>query len=187
MKRISLSKLFFTFFKINALTFGGGYTIVPIVKDVFVNDLNLIDNNEMTDLIALAQSGPGAMAISTSILTGYKLRGPIGAIVCLIASTLPCLLILSLVSVFYTQFKTNFFIKSALDGISGIICAVLLITVFNMGKAAYKSYPVFSSVLMVLTFILGFFMKISTAPLLLFSALMGVSVFFILDRRDKIE
>jgi len=187
MKKVSLAKLFFTFFKINAITFGGGYTIVPIVKDVFVNELKLIDDDEMTNLVALAQSGPGAMAVSTSILTGYKLRGPIGAITCLIASALPCLLILSVVSVFYTQFKTNFFIKSALDGISGVVCAVLLVTVFNMGKAAYKNYPIFSSAIMILVFVLGFFVNISTAPLLLCSAILGICVFYVADRRKEIE
>ena len=70
MKKISLIKLFLTFFKINALTFGGGYTIVPIVKDVFVEELEAISEDDMLDIVALAQGGPGAMAISTSILTG---------------------------------------------------------------------------------------------------------------------
>ena len=86
MKKISLVKLFFTFFKINAITFGGGYTIVPVIKDIFVEDLKLINEDDMMDIVALAQGGPGAMAISASILTGYKLRGPIGAFICLVAS-----------------------------------------------------------------------------------------------------
>lgn len=185
-KNISLTKLFFTFFKINALTFGGGYTIVPIIKDTFVEDLKLIDNDEMLDLVALAQGGPGAMAISTSLLTGYKLRGASGAVTCLIASSLPCLIILSVISLFYNEFRSNFYVNAALEGISGIICAVLLVTVFNMGKTAYKKYPVFSSAVMFLIFVLGYIMGIHTAPLILLCALIGVSVFFIIDRRDKI-
>ena len=72
---ISLRELFTTFFRINAVTFGGGYTIVPVIRDEFMKKKGLIDEDEMLDIVALAQSGPGAMAISTSLLTGYKLRG----------------------------------------------------------------------------------------------------------------
>lgn len=186
-KEISLWKLFTTFFKINAITFGGGYTIVPIVKDTFVREYKLMSEDEMLDIMALAQSGPGAMAISTSILTGYKLRGPIGAVTTLSASALPCILILSTVSVFYQEFRTNFFVNAALEGISGVICAILLTTVYNMGKLAFNKYPGFSAMVMVLIFVLGFFFGVHTAQLILLSALLGISIFFIIDRRDQIE
>ncbi len=180
-KDISLLKLFTTFFKINAITFGGGYTIVPVVKDMFVNDLKAIDEDEMLDIVALAQSGPGAMAISTSLLTGYKLRGPVGALVCLVASVLPCLIILGLISKFYTEFKQNTYINAALKGIGGVISAVLFITVFRMGKTAYKKHPVFSGILMVVVFVAGYFTSIHTAILILFSAIVGITVFGIKD------
>ena len=168
MKKISLIKLFLTFFKINALTFGCGYTIVPIVKDVFVEELEAISEDDMLDIVALAQGGPGAMAISTSILTGYKVCGPVGAVVALVASTLPCLITLSLVAKFYTEFKENFFISSALLGISGIISAVLFITVLRMGKTAYKKHPLFSSVVMAIIFLLGMFTNVDTVYLIIF-------------------
>ena len=183
MKKISLTKLFFTFFKINALTFGGGYTIVPIVKDVFVEELEAISEDDMLDIVALAQGGPGAMAISTSILTGYKVCGPAGAVVALVASTLPCLIILSLVAKFYTEFRENFFISSALMGISGIISAVLFITVLRMGKTAYRKYPLFSSVVMILIFLVGIFTNVDTVYLIIASALSGVMVFGIGGRK----
>ncbi|WP_311562029.1 chromate transporter [Peptoniphilus duerdenii] len=183
MKKISLIKLFLTFFKINALTFGGGYTIVPIVKDVFVEELEAISEDDMLDIVALAQGGPGAMAISTSILTGYKVCGPVGAVVALVASTLPCLITLSLVAKFYTEFKENFFISSALLGISGIISAVLFITVLRMGKTAYKKHPLFSSVVMAIIFLLGMFANMDTVYLIIFSALSGIIVFGIGGRK----
>ncbi|WP_036730432.1 chromate transporter [Peptoniphilus mikwangii] len=183
MKKISLIKLFLTFFKINAVTFGGGYTIVPVIKDVFVNDYKLLSEDEMLDILALAQGGPGAMAISTSILTGYKLRGVAGALTTLSASVLPCLIILSTVSIFYSKFRTNFFVNAILDGISGVICAVLLLTVYNMGSIAYKKYPGFSSIVMILIFILGFFLKVKTSHLILLCAVLGISIFFVIDRR----
>lgn len=79
-KQISLFNLFLTFFRINAITFGGGYTIVAVLRDEFVLRKKLIKEDDMLDLTALAQSGPGAMAINTSVLAGYKLRGMPGAI-----------------------------------------------------------------------------------------------------------
>lgn len=184
-ENISLKKLFTTFFKINAITFGGGYTIVPIVRDTFVQDLKLITDEEMIDILALAQSGPGAMAISTSILTGYKLRGPLGAVTTLTASALPCILILSTVSVFYEQFKTNFYVNAALEGISGVICAVLLTTVYKMAKLAFTKNKSFSLIVMILIFILGFFLKLHTAKLILLSGFLGIIVFAIKNLRGK--
>lgn len=182
MKNISLLKLFLTFFKINAITFGGGYTIVPIIKDIFVSDLELIDEDKMMDIVAISQGGPGAMAISCSVLTGYYLKGPIGAITCLIASSLPCLIILSIISNFYQEFKTNFYIKAALEGISGIISAVLFITVFRMGISSYKKNSKFSVVMIVLVFLVAFFTKINTGLIILFCAFAGISYFSVLER-----
>lgn len=182
--KISLLKLFWTFFKINAITFGGGYTIVPVIKDIFVKDLKLIDEEDMLDIVALAQGGPGAMAISTSILTGYKIRGAMGAISCLIASTMPCIIIISLVANFYQAFKTNFFINSALKGISGVIAAVLFITVFNMAKTSYRKYPGYTIIMLIFVFILGYFTQIHTAFIIIFCAISGIS-FMTAIRRIK--
>lgn len=185
VKKISYLDLFITFFKINSVTFGGGYTIVTVVKDVFVNQKKILDDDEMIDILALAQGGPGAMAISTSILTGYRLRGPIGALVALLASTLPCLIILSLVAVFYSKFRQNFFVSSALDGISGMVSAALLLTVFNMGKNSYKKYPIFTIIMVLLIFILGYFLNVKTSHLIILCALSGIIVFYIANRGIK--
>jgi chromate transporter len=185
MKKISYLDLFLTFFKINSVTFGGGYTIITVVKDVFVDEKKLLDDEEMLDILALAQGGPGAMAVSTSILTGYRLRGPIGALVSLAASVLPCLVILSLVAIFYAKFRQNFFVSSALDGISGMVSAALILTVFNMGKSSYKKYPVFTVFMVALIFILGFFFKVRTAYLIVLCAVTGIIVFYLANRGLK--
>ncbi|WP_138160446.1 chromate transporter [Peptoniphilus catoniae] len=184
MSKFTMKDLFITFFKINSVTFGGGYTIVTVVKDVFVDELKLLSEEEMLDILALAQGGPGAMAISTSILTGYRLKGPIGGIVALVASSLPCLIILSLVSIFYNEFKENFFVRSAFDGISGMVTAALLLTVYNMGKNSYRKYPGFTLIMVALIFVLGYFLKVKTAYLIVFCAAVGILVFGLADRRS---
>ena len=75
MKKISSFELFISFFKINMITFGGGYAIMPIIKKLYVDYKKILVEDDMLDLIALAQSIPGALAINTSMLVGYKLRG----------------------------------------------------------------------------------------------------------------
>ena len=175
--KISYLELFLLFFKINAVTFGGGYTIVPVIRDEFAIKRKLIDDDMMLDIVALAQSGPGAMAISSSILTGYKLRGFWGGIVALLGSVLPCLIIISIISYFYQAFSENFWIRSALLGMGGVITAVLLITSLNLARNAMREHPVFSGLMMVSAFVLSFFFGVNTGFIILFLALCGLITF----------
>ncbi len=180
---ISLSDLFWTFLKINTVTFGGGYTIVPVIRDEFILKKKLIDEDEMLSLVALAQSGPGAMAISASLLTGYKLRGPKGAVVSLAASVLPCIVIISVISLFYREFQSNPWVNAALTGMGGAISAVLFITVYNMGKSALKANREFGVVMMVAAFVLSFFVKFNTALIIALLALSGLFYFNVVRGR----
>lgn len=181
-EKISLWELFLTFLKINTFTFGGGYTIVPIIRDEFVKSKKIIEDQEMLNLVALAQSGPGAMAISASLLTGYRLRGALGAITCMFASVLPCLVIITAISHFYHSFRDNYFINAMLTGISGIISAVLFVTTVNMGKSAIQVHTRFSILMMILAFILGFFTNINTGLIILLLGFIGIVVFSIAER-----
>lgn len=173
---VSLRRLFFTFLKINTFTFGGGYTIVPIIRDEFVEHQPLISEDDMMDIVALAQSGPGAMAISASLLTGYKLRGPAGAAVCLLASVLPCLVIILSINMAYRQFRSNFFVNAALVGISGVISAVLFLTTYRMGKRAIKEDHGFSVLMILVATALGMFTDINTALIILLLGFSGICI-----------
>lgn len=114
------------------ITFGGGYAIMPIIKKVYVDDKKILVEDDMLDLIALAQSIPGAMAINTSMLVGYKLRGNGGALVSLVGAFLPPLLIISIISVFYQIFQTNPIIQAVLSGMRGAVSAVMIFAAYNM-------------------------------------------------------
>lgn len=173
-KSTSLLEIFWTFLKINTFTFGGGFTIIAMIRDEFVTKKQSIDDEEMLDLASLAQSGPGAMAISTSLLTGYKLRGPIGGFVAMFASILPCLVIISIVSVYYSKFRSNFYISNALVGISGVISAVLLVTVFQLGKVSLEKNPIFSALLMIFSFLAGYFTHLNTGFIVLILGILGI-------------
>ena len=88
-KKEVLKKLFFSTLYLSAFTFGGGYVIVTLMKQKFVDELHWIEEEEMLDLIAIAQSAPGAIAVNGAIVVGYKLWGLLGALVAIFATIIP--------------------------------------------------------------------------------------------------
>ena len=96
-KREILGKLFWSTLYLSAFTFGGGYVIVTLMKKKFVDEYHWIEENEMLDLIAIAQSSPGAIAVNGAIVVGYKLAGMIGALTAIIATIIPPFVIISLI------------------------------------------------------------------------------------------
>ncbi|HPP32309.1 MAG TPA: chromate transporter, partial [Soehngenia sp.] len=97
--------LFITFFKIGAFTFGGGYAMIPIMEREIVENKKLIDDEEFTDMLALAQASPGPVAVNTSIFIGYKIKGLMGALSSLLGTVLPSFLIILIIAVFFNDFK----------------------------------------------------------------------------------
>lgn len=182
---LSLWEMFWIFLKISSFTFGGGYTIVPVIKNEFSKKRNLISEDEMVDIVSIATSGPGPMAINGSILTGYKLFRLKGGIVAAIASAIPSLVIITIISFFYHEFSTNFYVKAALTGMGGVISAILLITSYEMAKTALKTNPIFGTIVMISAFVASFFFKINTGLIILFIGLIGLVLFSIV-KEDKI-
>ena len=115
-KQKVLWKLFLSTLYLSAFTFGGGYVIVTLMKDKFVDKYHWIEENEMLDLIAIAQSAPGAIAVNGAIVVGYKLAGLAGVLTAIFGTVLPPFLIISVISVFYQIFRDNFIISELLDG-----------------------------------------------------------------------
>ena len=124
-RRRVLLKLFLSTLYLSAFTFGGGYVIVTLMKKKFVDTLRWIDEDEMLDLVAIAQSAPGAIAVNGAIVVGFKLAGLLGAGVAVIATVIPPFLIISLVSVFYAVFRENYFVSMALEGMQAGVGAVI--------------------------------------------------------------
>ena len=97
-------KLFTSTFYLSAFTFGGGYVIVPLMRKEFVEKLKWIDEKEMMDMVAIAQSSPGALAVNASVIIGYRCGGILGALITVFGTILPPLIILSVISYFYEAF-----------------------------------------------------------------------------------
>ena len=131
-KQKVLWKLFLSTLYLSAFTFGGGYVIVTLMKDKFVDKYHWIEENEMLDLIAIAQSAPGAIAVNGAIVVGYKLVGLAGVLTAIFGTVLPPFLIISVISVFYQIFRDNFIISELLDGMQAGVGAVIASVVWDM-------------------------------------------------------
>ena len=103
-----LFRLFLSTLYISAFTFGGGYVIVSLMKKKFVDDYHWIDENEMLDFVAIAQSAPGPIAINGAIVVGYRLAGILGIGITILATVIPPFVIISVISFFYNAFRDNF-------------------------------------------------------------------------------
>ena len=137
-KRKVLQKLFLSTLYLSAFTFGGGYVIVTLMKKKFVDEYHWIEENEMLDLVAIAQSSPGPIAVNGAIVVGYKLAGMIGVLVSIIGTIIPPFLIISVISVCYQAFRDNFFVSQMLEGMQAGVGAVIASVTYEMGAGVVK-------------------------------------------------
>ena len=138
-KKEVLIKLFISTLYLSAFTFGGGYVIVTLMKKKFVDQYHWIEENEMLDLVAIAQSSPGAIAVNGAIVVGYKLAGMVGAVTAIIATIIPPFLIISLISVFYNAFRNSFLISQLLEGMQAGVGAVIASVVYEMAAMSGRT------------------------------------------------
>ena len=128
-----LMKLFVSTLYLSAFTFGGGYVIVTLMKKKFVDEYHWIEENEMLDLVAIAQSAPGPIAVNGAIVVGYKLAGMTGVVTAIIGTIIPPFLIISLISVCYNVFRDNFIVSQMLSGMQAGVAAVIASVTYEMG------------------------------------------------------
>ncbi len=129
-------QLFKIFFKIGAFTIGGGYAMVPIIEDEIVIKRKWISNEDFVDLLAIAQSSPGILAVNISIFIGYKLKGIKGAIISTLGSILPSFIIILLIAIFFQAFKNNIYVEKMFKGIRPAVVALIAAPTFSMAKSA---------------------------------------------------
>ena len=179
MGKNKLIKLFLSTLYLSAFTFGGGYVIVTLMRKKFVSEYHWIDEDEMLDLIAIAQSAPGAIAVNGAIVVGYKLAGLIGIIVSVIATIIPPFVIISLVSVCYEAFRTNLIISLMLEGMQAGVGAVIASVVFEMGSGIVRDKNPFSLIIMAGSFIATYFFNINVVYVILICIVLGLMKAFI--------
>lgn len=172
-RRAILKKLFFSTLYLSTFTFGGGYVIVSLLKTKFVDELHWIDETEMLDLIAIAQSSPGAIAVNGAIVVGYKLAGMPGILCSILGAILPPFVIITAISAFYTAFKENFFIQNMLSGMRAGVGAVIISVVYDMGRGVAKLRSLVLILIMIGAFIANYYFKVNVILIILLTALIG--------------
>ena len=129
-------ELFKTFFQIGFFTIGGGYAMIPLIERKVVEEKGWVSENELLDLIAVAQSCPGIFAVNISIFIGLKQRGNLGAIVSAIGTCLPSFLCILAIALVFQQFRENVWVEHFFRGIRPAVVALIAIPVFRMAKSA---------------------------------------------------
>ena len=166
--------LFWSVFQLSACTFGGGFVIIPLMRKKFVEQLHWIEEQEMLDLTAIAQSSPGAIAVNASILIGYHVAGITGALLAVLGTILPPLIIISIVSLFYRAFRDNVIIDMVMKGMLAGVAAVICDVVITMGQGVFKQKRLVPVVMMLVTFGLVHFAHMNVIITLLICGAVGV-------------
>lgn len=167
-------ELFLSTLKLSACTFGGGYVIVPLMRKRFVDELQWIDETEMLDLIAVSQASPGPIAVNASLMIGYRMGGILGALITALGTVLPPMLIISVISFFYRQFRDNMYVSAVMKGMQAGVAAVICNVVIDMGGAVLKSKSILSVLLMLGVFSAVYFFKVNIILVILCCGLIGL-------------
>ena len=162
-----LWKIFWSTFYLSAFTFGGGYVIVSLMKKKFVDEYHWIEEEEMLDLVAIAQSAPGAIAVNGAIVIGYKLAGIAGTVI-------PPFLIISILSVGYQTFRNNQIISLMLEGMQAGVGAVIASVTYDMGAGIVKKKDALSYVLMAGAFTASCVFEVNVVYVILICGIVGV-------------
>ena len=126
-----LLKMFFSFFKIGAFTFGGGYAMIPLIEEEVVNKNKWIEKEEFMDMLVISQSFPGALAINCSTFIGYKLGGMIGGIIAILG--------VLFVATVFMQFRDNYYVNLIFKGITAAVPMLVLAGVVSLLKGVNKN------------------------------------------------
>lgn len=166
--------LFFSSLKLSAFTFGGGYVIIPLMRKTFVEKYHWLEETEMMDLTAVAQSAPGAIAVNAAILVGYRIAGLAGALITVLGTVLPPMVILSIISMFYEAFRSNAAVSMVMQGMAAGVVAVIFDVVLVMANTLWQQHRAIWMVLLGACFVASM-LGVGAAPLVLICGLIGMA------------
>ena len=169
---------------LSAFTFGGGYVIIPMMRRRFVQQYHWMDEEELLDMAAIAQSSPGPVAVNAAILMGYRMAGPLGAIVAAFGTVLPPLIIIAVISVGYEAFRDNVYVSRALRGMQAGVAAVIFSVVLRMAFDFFRGKKWASVLLMLAALSAALFLSLNVVWILLCCGAVGVGM-ALLEHRKK--
>ena len=182
-KNITLGNLFLIFFKIGFFTFGGGYAMIPIFQREISAKRKWISRDEIIDLFTIAQSVPGAVAVNTSILIGYKLKNKKGALVTTLGIVLPSYIVITLIAMFFSTIQHNIYVKYTFRGINAAVVSLILVACISTFKSGIKDK--FAFILLLAAIIVMLVFKLNPVYLIFFGLAAGSLMFFLFPEKMK--
>lgn len=180
-----LWQLFKSMFILSASTFGGGFVIVSLMKKKFVEELGWLEESEMLDITAIAQSSPGPIPINASVILGYRMQGILGSIIAILGTSIPPMIIISIISMFYTEFRESEIIATALMVMRAGVAAVICDVVIKLAKNVIKTGNYLYIALMIIAFVMTYILGISAITVILSCIGVGVTNLIIDIKRNK--
>lgn len=165
--------LFLSTFQLSAFTFGGGFVIVPLMRKKFVEELGWIGEQEMLDFTAIAQSSPGPIAVNAAILVGYHVAGLPGALLAILGTVLPPLVVISIISLFYQAFRDNALVNVVMAGMLSGVAAVICDVVCTMARSIRKEKRLLPVVMLVAAFVAVRYLGVNIILIILLSGVVG--------------
>lgn len=182
-----LWKLFQSMFVLSACTFGGGFVIVSLMKKKFVEELQWLEEDEMLDVTAITQSSPGPLPVNASVIIGYRMAGVAGSLTAILGTILPPMIIISIISVFYEQFRTNPYIATALQVMRAGVAAVIFDVVINLSGNVLKTRRALYIVMMIAAFFATYMLGVSAMLVILTCLVIGLVDLAVTLKKEKGE
>ena len=172
--------LFKSTFIVSAFTVGGGYVIIPLLKAKYVDEYHWISDEETLNMVAIAQSTPGVMAVNTAIMLGYRMAGVTGALTGLLATVLPPLIIITVVATFYELIADNEYVRLVLKGMQCGATALLLDVAIDLLRKQFAKKLLLPIAIIIGTFVANLFFDVNIMLLVAIDGVIGL-----LLMRDK--
>ena len=180
-----LAKLFMQFLKFGSFTFGGGWSIVAQMKELYVDREKSLTDEELLDLTSIGRSLPGTMIGNIAMLYGHRIAGFWGGIACVFGMIAVPMLILLLITGFYTAFQHNLWVASAMRGVRTAVAPVILSALLGMIRSAFKIPPCI--LIAVSMFALYFYLRVSCVWLVIIGAFLGLIICEYYERVKNID
>lgn len=181
--KAGLSELFFTFLKLGAFTIGGGYAMIPLIEKELIDKRAWFDREEFLELLALAQSAPGIIAMNIAVSVGYKAKGKAGMLMASLGAVLPSFLIILLIAAVFTSFRDNPVVERIFKGIRPAVVALIAAPLFRLAKSAHITLR--TMFIPIGTALLVGFLGVSPIWIILSGGLGGILWFLIAKRKHS--
>ncbi|MGM0368379.1 MAG: chromate transporter [Actinomycetota bacterium] len=174
-KRNIKLQLFLIFLKIGAFTFGGGFAMVPLIEREVVQRKKWIKDKDMCDILAISQSFPGAIAINSSTIIGFRVSRYSGAIFATLGVVLPSFIIITLIATVFTYIMDIGVVQAAFKGIGACVVSLLIVAAIRIGKGAIRG--VVSILIIIVSLALLFWLKIHPIYTIIFGIIIGLALY----------